>query len=48
MLGFENHFLFLISSMFSMHVVREMMTLLWGFISRNLGIFSYLVPELIS
>lgn len=45
-LWFENHFL--ISSRFFMHVVRGMMRLLWVFISRNLGVFNYLVPELIS
>ena len=42
MLGFQNHFPLLTSSLFLLHVVREMVTLLWGFISRNLGIFIYL------
>lgn len=34
MLGSENHFPFLISSMFFMHVVREVMTHFLGFMSR--------------
>lgn len=34
MLGSENHFPFLISAMFFMHVVGEVMTLFLGFVSR--------------